>query len=77
MEDDIIKLLFDFDDGSEKLNLNGKMINGLLELNKFELLKQLDCKKNNINEISNFNEKLVYLDCFLLFYKNKKILLCS
>ena len=51
-----------------KIKSNGKMINGILDLDKFELLKELDCKKNNINEISNISEQLIYLDCSSLFY---------
>ena len=45
------------------LNISNKNIKGILDLNKFKYLKELNCSTNEITEIINIPNSLKYLNC--------------
>ena len=46
-----------------KLDLSRKQINGILNLDKFSNLTELDCRENKITKLDNLPNSLTKLDC--------------
>jgi len=63
MNNSIKELLSKFNYQTKIINVSNKNIKGILDLDEFENLEELDCSNNKITEISNIPRTLKYLNC--------------
>ena len=63
MNKQTIKLLNKYDKNTEILDISNKKIEGILCLDDFKKLEELNCSNNEITEINNLSFSLKYLNC--------------
>jgi hypothetical protein len=63
MDNKTIKLLSKYDLHKKIINISEKNIQGILDLEKFKQLEELDCSSNEITELINIPNTLKYLNC--------------